>query len=205
MEVTTKKTLLTSKGSFTVEASIVFSVVFLLVAALVYIFIIMYQYAFLQSIANQTANEGAYYYVNQYNFNDTSASDFNLYWRIVDTSTEKEIKINSYISDKLEKSILKSNRSVDNDTSYKFLLKQLKINIEEQYTLPIGNLFMMFGVSPTLKLKAEAVSPLDDNAEFVRNLDLVIDIKNCLLNSDNKWIGKDSKVNEVIDKLLKKH
>ena len=202
----TKKLYKPAKGSFTVEASIIFSVVFLLVATLVYLFIIMYQYAFLQSVADQAANVGAYYYVNHYGTEYTSKSDFNLYWRIVDTDSEdKKSQLNIYINKRLEQSILDTNSYSDNNTSYKFLLKQLDINIQEQYPLPIGNLFKIFGISPTLNLKAEAVSPLDDNAEFVRNLDMVIDIKNCILNSDNKWVGKDSKVNEVLDKLLKKN
>lgn len=201
---TIKKPNMTSKGSFTVEASIVFSVVFLLIATMVYVFIFMYQYAFLQSVANQTANAGAYYYVNQYGADYIFKSQSNLYWRAFDTeSVEKKSKINSYIIKKLDFSILKSTKNADNDTSYKFLLKHLNINIEDQYPLPIGNLFKVFGISTTLSLKAESISPLDDNAEFVRNLDMVIDIKNCLINSDNKWIGKDSKVNDVIDKLIK--
>ncbi len=203
---TNKKLYKPAKGSFTVEASIIFSVVFLLVAALVYLFIIMYQYALIQSVADQAANVGAYHYVNQYGTEYTSKSDFNLYWRIIDTDSEgKKSKLNSYIGKKLDKSILDSTNYSDNSTSYKFLLKQLDISIQEQYPLPIGSLFRIFGVSPTLNLKAEATSPLDDNAEFVRNLDIVIDIKNCILNSDNKWIGKDSKVNDVLDKLLKKN
>ena len=168
----------------------------------------MYQYAFLQSVADQAANVGAYHYVNQHGDSYTlnSNSNFNLYWRILNTDLEnKKIKVNSFISKSLDQSILDSTRSYDNNISYKFLLKQLNISIEEQYPLPIGNLFEIFGISPTLNLKAEAISPLDDNTEFVRNLDIVIDIKNCILNSDNKWVGKESKVNDVLDKLLKKN
>ncbi len=200
-----KRQALPLKGSFTIEASIIFSIVFLLIAAIVYLFIIMYQYAFLQSVADQAANLGASHYVNQYDTDNTSKSNFNLYWRIVDADKEyKKNKLNGYISKKLERSILDSTKIVDNDVNYKLLLKQLDISVNEQYPLPIGNLFSMFGISPKLILKAEASSPLDDNAEFVRNLDIIIDIKKCILNSDNKWIGKDSKVNGVLDKLLKK-
>jgi hypothetical protein len=206
MRASIKKIYVNSKGSFTVEASIIFSIVFLLIATLVYLFIIMYQYCFLQSVANQAANVGAYHYVNQYGTDYTSKSNFNLYWRIIDTSSvDKKNMLNSFISKRLDQSFLNSTRYSNNTTSYKFLLKQLDISIEDQYPLPIGNLFKIFGISPTLHLKAEATSPLDDNAEFVRNLDIVIDIKNCILNSDNKWIGKDSKVNDILDKLLKKN
>lgn len=199
------KAVLTSKGSFTVEASILFSVIFLLVAALVYILIMIYQYAFLQSVASQAANAGANYYVNQYE-DGYSKSNSNLYWRIFDTHSEvKTNKINGYISKKLDQSIFTTKRDINNYTSYKFLLKQLYIRIEDNYPLPIGNLFKIFGIPSTINLRAEVNSPLDDNAEFVRNLDIVIDIKNCILNSDNKWIGEGTKVNEIIDKLLKKN
>lgn len=205
MLTTMKGFTINSKGSFTVEASIVFSVVFLLMAAIVYVFIIMYQYTFVQSITNEAANVGAYYYVNPAGINYNYKSNSNLYWRIVDTESDnKKSILNSSIEKKLDQSIINPPRYVQIDTSYKSLIKQLNISIEEQYPLPIDNLFTVFGISPTLSLRAEAITPLDDNAEFIRNMDTVIDIKNCILNSDNKWIGKDSKVNEVIGKLLKK-
>ena len=223
---TIKALYINKKGSFTVEASIVFSVVFLLLAAIVYIFIIMYQYAFLQSAADQAANVGVGYYCNQYsnsnpydaeynvnanvgesNANGTDPnlkSNYNLYWRMFDKEASyKKARLNNYISKRLKKTIIDSNTYLDNSTSYKFLLKQININIEAQYPLPIGNLFEIFGLPSTINIKAESNSPLSDNAEFVRNLDTVSDIKKCISNSDNKWIGKESKVNDVLAKLLK--
>lgn len=188
-----------TKGSFTVEASIVFATVFLLIAAMIYVFIIMYQYTVLQSTANQVANSGAYYYVQQ-------NSKSNLYWRLFDRDEERK---NNYllnlINKNLNKSILKSDRSTALDTNYKLLTKQLNISICDKYFLPIGSLFSVFGISPTIEVRVDAKSPLDDNSEFIRNMDTVIDIKNSILNSDSKWIGKDSKVNEVLEKLLKKN
>ena len=82
-------------------------------------------------------------------------------------------------------------------------MNQLNIRIETQYPLPIGNMFEKIGLPSTLKMRAEANSNIYDNAEFVRNLDIVTDIKKCISNSDNKWIGKDSKVNDILEKLLK--
>jgi hypothetical protein len=192
------------KGSFTVEASIVFSVVFLLVAALVYIFIIMYQYTFLQSAANKTSNVGGYYYSDKYGTECNSKLTSDLYWRTFDTkASHKKTQLNKYISKSLEKSIVDLATYSDNTISYKFLLKQLNIRIETQYPLPIGNMFEIFGLPSTIKMRVEANSNIYDNAEFVRNLDIISDIKKCISNSDNKWIGKDSKVNDVLDKLLK--
>lgn len=202
---TKNKLCISLKGSLTVETSIIFSVVFLLLAALVYSFILMYQYAFLQSIADRTANEGAYYYVNQYNPDLTQKTNCDLYWRIVDRNAEyKKNELLEYINKKLSGSILNSEKHAGSHVSYRYLMQQLDIGIEEQYPLPVGNLFLLFGLSPTLSLKAEAIVPFDDKTEFVRNLNTVIDIKNCIVNSDNKWIGENSKVGEVIEKLIKR-
>ncbi|QNU65689.1 pilus assembly protein [Ruminiclostridium herbifermentans] len=192
------------KGSFTVEASIIFSVVFLLVAALVYIFVLMYKYAFLQSAANKASNIGGYYYSEQYGIGGSIRQTSDLYWRMLDTKTlHKKEQLNRYISNSLEKSIVDLDIYSDNLLSHKFFSKQINIRIETQYPLPIGNMFEKLGLPSTLKMRAEANSNIYDNAEFVRNLDIITDIKKCILNSDNKWIGKGSKVSDVLEKLLK--
>ncbi len=200
-----KTHLINTKGSFTVEASILFSLVFLLLVVLVYTFIIMYQYTTLQSVANEAANRGAAYYVKQFEEGTKWPLEKNPYWRIFDTNDlAKKTKIKNYSLKELEPSIVNSNKFASADTSYNILLKQFRLGLEEQYPLPIGELLAVFGILPKLVLKAEASCPMEDNAEFVRNLDMVIDIKNCLINSDNKWIGGGSKVSEVVDKLIKK-
>lgn len=201
-----KAVFFNKKGSFTVEASIVFSLVFLLMVVLVYCFIIMYQCIVLQSVASEASNRGALYYVKQFKSYSQWPSGTNLYWRILDSDTAVKMgNIEAYTLSGLEPSIINAGKTVKTDTSYSLLIKQLKVGIEERYLLPAGNLFTVFGISPELVLKTETSVPLEDNAEFVRNLDMVIDIKNCLVNSDNKWIGAGSGINEVIDKLIKKH
>lgn len=205
MSLILKKMKLSSnkKGSFTAEASIIFSVTFLLIALLVYVFIIMYQHTYLQSTVNQVANVGGYYYSNKYG---TAESDSNLYWRTLDyQSQNKKNQLNRFTSRKLDKSIIKSSIFLDNSMAQRFLLRQLNIEIQSQHRLPIGSMLEIFGLSPTITVRAEANSNICDNAEFVRNLDLIIDIKKCISQSDNKWVGKDTEVNEVLDKLLKKH
>lgn len=195
-----------AKGSFTVEASIVFSVVFLITAFLIYAFIIIYQYAVLQSTANKAANAGSTYYVNKYSRDFYLQPEVNLYWRLVDNGSEnKKNVLANYIDESMKETIIKTDKTVDINTSCDFLAKQLKIGINERFPLPAGSIFGIFGLPSVLALKAEAVSPLDDNTEFVRNLDLVMDIKNCIFNFDNKWTGEGSKTNDIIDQLLKKH
>ena len=195
-----------TKGSFTVEASLVFSVVFLLVAAFVYIFVIMYQYVNVQSIADEAATKGAYYYVNQTGENYYSHKINEVYWRIYDTNKNKKIsEINNYANKLLGKSLFPAENNISTNTYNKILMRNLQIEIQEKYPLPVGNLFDIFGLSPVLSLKAVSNSPLDDNAEFIRNMDIVKDIYNCIQNSDNKWIGEDSQLGDILEKLLKKN
>ncbi len=195
-----------TKGSFTVEASMVFSVVFLMVAAFVYLFVIMYQYVNAQSIADEAATKGAYYYVNQTAEKYSSNKINEMYWRMYDTSKNKKVlAISDYVNKLLNNSILLTENNISVNTNSKFLMKNLRIEIQEKYPLPVGNLFDIFGLSPVLSLKAVSTSPLDDNAEFIRNMDIVKDICNCIQNSDNKWIGEDSKLEDIIEKMLKKN
>ncbi len=194
------------KGSFTVEASMIFSVVFLMVAAFVYLFVIMYQYVNTQSVADEAATKGAYYYVNQTAEKYSSYKINEMYWRMYDTSKNKKVSaISDYVNKLLNNSILLTENNITVNTNSKILMKSLRIEIQEKYPLPVGNLFDIFGLSPVLSLKAVSTSPLDDNAEFIRNLDIVNDIRNCIQNSDNKWIGEDSKLEDIIEKMLKKN
>ncbi len=194
-----------TKGSFTVEASLVFSVVFLMVAAFVYLFVIMYQYVNVQSIADEAATKGAHYYVNETAEKYSSYKINELYWRIYDTDKGKKINaISNYVNKLLDKSVFSAENKVYVNTKNKILMKNINIEIQEEYPLTVGNMFDIFGLSPVLSLRAVSTSPMDDNAEFIRNMDIVKDIHNCIQNRDNKWIGEDTKLDDIIKKLLKK-
>ena len=194
------------RGSFTVEAAIIFSVVFLLLVVLVYLFIVMYQYINLQSVASETANRGSAYYVKQFENYSYWPKEENPYWRFIDTkSFDKKSKLQDFALKNLFPTIFPSNITVDINNKRVYLSSQLVVCINDNYKLPAGNLLELFGFPQTFELSSQISSPLEDNAEFVRNLDMVVDIKNCLLNSDNKWIGSNSKLSEVIDRMIKKH
>ncbi len=194
-----------TKGSFTVESSLVFSVVFLMLAAFVYLFVIMYQYVNVQSIADEAATKGAYYYVNQAGENYCSHKTSEMYWRIYDTNkNKKNSEISNYANKLLDKSTFRTENNISVNTYNKILMRNLQIEIQEKYPLPIGNMFDIFGLSPVLSLKAVSNLPLNDNAEFIRNMDIVKDIWSCIQNSDNKWIGEGSELGDILGKLLKK-
>ncbi len=207
MTVSEKNTLLSRyfnvKASFTLEASLIFSIFFLLLTALVYVFILLYQHADLQSVTCQTANRGAQYYVKQLASKSKWPTNTGLYWRILDG--EGEVKSKHIEEETLKNSqfsIINSEVCVKISTSYIYLLRQLKVEYEKRYSLPVGDLLNIFGIPSKLVLRTSVTCPLEDNAEFIRNMDMITDIKNCLVNKDNKWIGGSEKINETIDNLV---
>ena len=157
----------------------------------------MYQYAAAQSLADEAAELGSIYWTSQ-DINDS------LYWRIYDNNYENKCSyIKKYIENKLKKSILSADIEARVFTENKFLQKNLCIEIDQKYPFPVGKLLSVFGLKPTFTMRTTATSCLNDNPEFIRNMDMVADIGSCLLNSDNKWIGEGTKANEIIDKLIK--
>lgn len=191
------------KASFTLEASLIFSVFFLLLTALVYVFILLYQHADLQSVTSQTANRGAQYYVKQLASKGKWPANGGLYWRILDG--EGEVKSRHIEEEALKNSqfsIIDSEACVKISTSYIYLLRQLKVEYEKRYSLPVGDLLNIFGIPSKLVMRTSVICPLEDNAEFIRNMDMIADIKNCLVNKDNKWIGSGEKINESIENLV---
>ncbi len=188
------------------EASIIFSIVFITFVLLVYVFIILYQNIVIQSNASHAANWGAGYYINQYGEEFTYHTETNPYWRIVDTGLEdKKAAIEAYTITNMSPPLIKSVREVTISTSRILLLKQINVKISEKYPLPAGKLFDVFGFGAEMKFSSEQACPASDYAEFVRNLDMVIDIKKYLLASDNEWFGNSSSVGQAIDTILKKH
>jgi|GEM_PF-2274365 len=208
MAVSEKGTLITRlfnmRAGFTLEASLIFSLVFLLSTALVYIFILMYQHAALQSATCLAANKGAQYYVKQFDFSNKWPDEAGLYWRIFDGEGDiKRKHIAEHALNMSNPSIMKAEADAAVSTSYIYLMRQLKVEHERKYLLPVGDLLDIFGMPSKLGLLSVVTCPLEDNAEFIRNMDMIADIKNCLVNNDNKWIGSGKKMNEAIDNLVK--
>ncbi|MGD9677844.1 MAG: TadE/TadG family type IV pilus assembly protein [Vulcanibacillus sp.] len=84
-----KDSLRSDKGSFTIEASMVFPIVFLLVLSLVFVSIVIYEKASLYYIASCTAERATYNWNNS--FKNLSTGEFalgeyesSLYWRLTD-------------------------------------------------------------------------------------------------------------------------
>lgn len=192
------------RGSITVEAILTFSTVFIVFIILVYCVLIMYEYAALQSAASEACQQGAYIWVSSQTQENYISNSDNLYWRISDSqSDEKAIFLKKLSNQKYKYNVIAKLQSNEVEIKTELLQKKLHLKMTSKYQLPLSNLFGSYGLDPILTINAYSVCSLDDNAEFIRNMDMVTDIGNSLLNSDNRWIGEGTKANEIINKLIR--
>ena len=192
------------RGSITVEAILTFSTVFIVFIILVYCVLIMYEYAALQSAASEACQQGAYIWVSSQTQENYVSNSDNLYWRISDSqSDEKAIFLKKLSNQKYKYNVIAKLQSNEVEIKTELLQKKLHLKMTSKYQLPLSKLFGRYGLDPILTINAYSVCSLDDNAEFIRNMDMVTDIGNSLLNSDNRWIGEGTKANEIINKLIR--
>ena len=192
------------RGSITVEAILTFSTVFIVFIILVYCVLIMYEYAALQSAASEACQQGAYIWVSSQTQETYVSNSDNLYWRILDSqSDEKATFIEKLSNQKYKYNVIAKLQSNEVEIKTELLQKKLHLKMTSKYRLPLSKLFGRYGLDPILTINAYSVCSLDDNAEFIRNMDMVTDIGNSLLNSDNRWIGEGTKANEIINKLIR--
>ena len=191
-----------SRGSMTVEAILTFSTVFMVFIILVYCGLIMYEYAALQSAASEACQQGAYIWVHAQTQDANSSRG--LYWRIYDSQSDTKAMILKNLAGKKYKyGVIAKLEITEIGIKTELLQKKLYLKMKSTYQLPLSKLFGSYGLDPILTITAHSICGLDDNAEFIRNMDLVTDIGNSLLNSDNRWIGEGTKANEIINKLIR--
>jgi len=170
-------------GSITVEAAIVVPVVILSIAALIYIAILMYQQAYIQSLASRSAEMGAASWNNTLKDFETGKIDkenldkAGLYWRMLDTGKQSKMsKVLDYINSKIEDSIVyPGSRKVDVKLNDYIVYKKLIVTIECTCKIPFGEFLKLFGIKKDYTIRAQSEVAISDPAEFIRNTDFILD------------------------------
>lgn len=198
------------KGGMVVEAAIVVPVVVLSLIAVIYMALILYQRAYLQSLADKTAKQAALMW------ND-SAKDFEtgrpgppdadgdgLYWRIFDRKKEDKVrKILEYADENSESRSLFKGRGIRTyvEVVDYAVYKKLVVTVEDSYQIPIGKLLSIFGMGDSLSIKVTSEAVLNEPAEFIRNTDFIFDIER-ELEHKNPGIGNlAEKTRNVMNKI----
>ncbi len=173
-------------GSITVEAAIVVPVIILSLVAIIYASFLAFQKAYLQLLADRTAERGAHFWKNRY-ANIETGRDYKtcpegmeLYWWIWDTSNdEKRAKVESYLENRAGRySIIKSADRKAHVSLLNYIAgKKVRVAIEESYVIPGASLLKAFGIRDKYKIRVVSEAVIRDPDEFIRNVDLLIDVE----------------------------
>lgn len=210
----------------TIEAALIVPVVIISLILLIYICILLYQQAYIKSLANTAAERGAAVWTNPskdlyIEFVDKEGlANTPLYWRVGElfSSNDKQNKydkVNKFVVGSISKySVFDKNRGkmtlkyTDSKMNVKceltdyVIYKKLKVNIEEEYNLPISNVLKSFGFNVEFKISASSESVVNDPVEFVRNTDFVIDsVREIDQKTGGKLEGMVDKITDTFDKL----
>jgi uncharacterized protein (UPF0333 family) len=185
------------RGSFTIEASLIFPVIFLITVAILFFSIFIYQKVTLHFLATETAEKIAFVWDNSYR--DINTGEFEigqkdpLYWRtfndnkadLLDMMMEKErasMEIdqngNVVLSDnnklnnlKLEKAAELIPRGISGKISYQNLLveRTIQVELETTFSNPILSLFYKNEI-----ISAKATAKVAEPTQFIRNVDFIL-------------------------------
>lgn len=174
-------------GAMTVEYAIIFPFVIFVVMLLVYIGLVYYQQALLQSVVTANAQDWAFLWGYdakkvQPGEGILGAEGYNsegLYWHIFpEANRKKEIIRNAIRKDYERRSILRSNRDVQIDVSFENYLIFQKVDIKATavYALPMKSFFQAVGLTGDFTLQAYSETSVHDPKEFIQNVDFLLQI-----------------------------
>lgn len=202
------------KGSITVEASIIVPLVILSIVAAIYLGLLLYQRALVQSAAEAAAEAGATAWssgtcnVVSVKPDKESFEDFKLYRRLFDSDKESRLKnIEEYALNMAQRhELIQPVESIAEAVVKDYAVyRKLEVEICKSYTLPMGKLMRIFGGSDTIEIEVRATSTIDEPVELIRTTDFIIDIEKKLENQfpQIKDFGEKSRsaMNEIKGRL----
>lgn len=177
-------------GYLTVEAAMVFSVLFFSLIFVLFIGMVLYQEVNLQGLAIRSSERGSVIYssrVSDMSGGVKTLDDFlirdpyrNVPFMDSGKKSDYTSVINSYIDQNLGKRDVVSGQ-VRNSGNYvtiqDYLIeKRIKVTIESGYRMPVDSIAGMFGQNGPFEVHTSAVSAVVDSPDFVRNVDLAMDV-----------------------------
>ncbi|MGE5630283.1 MAG: TadE/TadG family type IV pilus assembly protein [Caulobacteraceae bacterium] len=198
------KLLRNNRGSYTIEASMVFTIVLLAILALMFTFAYMLQKVAIMQVASYTARQGADLWLDSRKDPDNGLINADkdrdsVYYRVFDNLLfqgktfewklegekangnslpgYKASLIEDALSRKLKSLILKPKEtSISINYSNNLLKGQLTVTITQEIKVPLGGIKAFFDGKDTMTLKASAVSTIEEPAEYIRNIDLAVEL-----------------------------
>lgn len=192
-------------GSFTLEAAIVMSSIIMVLFAVLYAFMIMYQNVIVTYAASYAANQGALTWVNSALDIDSGSGKYNSepYYRIAEFAKSEKYrakisKIENCAKEKLKEGILSSKKSEVNVEMKNYVFqRQVHVTIKQTIPIPFGGIVKFFNGGKAFEINTKAVAAVPEPTEYIRNCDYAIETVTVLAN----WINKKFKVTDGIDKI----
>ncbi len=175
-----------NRGSITVEASIIVPVVILSIAAVIYMGLLLYQRAVIQSAAVTAAADGAVVWssgIGEIGTGGISGGSFEkikLYRRIYDSDGDACLeKIEEYAASLAGKGeLLKpADTTIHAEVQDYAVCRKMVVGITKSYEVPLGRFLRLFGGSGSVTISAKGSSMLDEPVELIRNTDFMIDLE----------------------------
>lgn len=201
-------------GYITVEAAMVFSVLFFSLIFILFMGMVLYQEVNLQGLAVQASERGSVIYSSRVSDMSTgmkTLEDFlirdpyrNVPFMDSGKKSEYTSVINTYINQNLGKREV-INGELRNSGNYvkveDYLIeKRVKVTIQSGYRLPVDSIAGMFGQEGPFEVHTAAVSAVVDSPDFVRNVDLAMDVVKKTEIFDSVENGYN-KIRDAIDKV----
>jgi hypothetical protein len=175
------------EGSFTIEASLVYPIVFLSTIALLFFSLWSFEKAYLQQVAALTADRTSYNWDNSNKDLITGAYDIHLndglYWRIANDNIGKSSFINLPVQSssmvksgpkhKLQNALTMLPKGISGMLTYSNQIIDRKVEVQlTRMITPLPFLKLWFGRSKSLIVESSAY--VVDPVEFIRTTDLVL-------------------------------
>lgn len=199
-----------TKGSFTVEASIIVPIMILSITAVIYMGLLLYQRTVIQSAAETAAADGAAAWssgvgrIGTGKVSDASFDNIRLYRRIYDSDKEKRLEIiRNHAAELTERGELLNpvETVIQAEIKDYAVCRKLEVSITKSYILPLGNFLKIFGGSERFVINVKAASMLDEPVELIRTTDFILDMEKKLEENNHEIKNLGEKTRGTMDEI----
>ena len=157
------------KGSFTLEATIVISSLIMVLFAVIYAFLLIYQNVVIANAASYAAQRGSQIWVED-------RSDSDRYWRTKEfgiiTSGTQVNTIKELANNRLKTGAMSiSSNDIKVEFSNSWGMRKISVEIKKKIDIPFGGIVEYFNGGMPLELKAKSTANVAEPTEYIRNID----------------------------------
>lgn len=187
------------KASFTLEAAVVMSSILIILCAILYAFMIMYQNVIVTYATSYGAQQGASTWAN----NDLKVdglkaeekSDLGLYYRIAEFGRggnvpTKEDNIKECVIAKLHGGVFSAgDENVKVEFKNYVLQRQINVKVNQKIPIPFGGIVKFFRGGKDFEISTTATAVIPEPTEYIRNCDYAVETATSLIEFIDKKLG----------------